>query len=150
MQRLREQTQFQRLYVSIIIHSPTITHSIKNKYVDQRVQGCSNKPSHTLTSLPGLQQHLATYTRPERDSWVTALRSASHSTTRSHLDGLRERLRAKMAANPGLFAALGDVRNDLAALGEEMVANVGSPKSGNKSVNNTASVIGRTMFYFVY
>ena len=45
-------------------------------------------------------QHLATYTEAERDSWMAALRSASHRHMKSHLEELRSKLHAKMTSNP--------------------------------------------------
>ena len=48
-----------------------------------------------LTFSAGQLQHLATYTENERDSWIAALRSASHRQMRSHLEDLRSRLKAK-------------------------------------------------------
>ena len=46
-------------------------------------------------------QHLATYTEAERDSWMAALKSASHGHMRSHLEDLKSRLRAKIEG-PGV------------------------------------------------
>lgn len=43
----------------------------------------------------GQFQHLATYTEAERDSWMAALRSASHRHMKAHLEELRARLNAK-------------------------------------------------------
>ena len=40
-------------------------------------------------------QHLAAYTEAERDSWMAALKSASHQHMRSHLQELKARLKAK-------------------------------------------------------
>ena len=47
----------------------------------------------------GHLQHLATYTEAERDSWMAALRSASHRHMRSHLEELRSKLHAKMTSS---------------------------------------------------
>ena len=44
----------------------------------------------------GILQHLATYTEAERDSWMAALKSASHHQMKSHLLDLRAKLNAKM------------------------------------------------------
>lgn len=46
--------------------------------------------------IPGHQQQLATYTEDERDSWLTALRSASHTQMRQQLESLQKRLKAKL------------------------------------------------------
>ena len=54
-----------------------------------------------LTFSAGQLQHLATYTENERDSWIAALRSASHRQMRSHLEDLRSRLKAKTMNSTG-------------------------------------------------
>ena len=41
---------------------------------------------------PGHTQHLSSYSRAERDAWLVALRSASHSNMRQLLVSLRDRL----------------------------------------------------------
>lgn len=46
--------------------------------------------------MAGFQQQLATYTKDERDSWVLALRSASHSQMRQQLENLQKKLKAKL------------------------------------------------------
>ena len=71
----------------------------------------------------GHQQHLATYTEYERDSWTAALRSASHRNIRSHLESLRERVKAKIRGNPALSAITG---SELGPEVAEMVASGGS------------------------
>ena len=47
----------------------------------------------------GALQHLATYTEAERDSWMAALKSASHHQMKSHLRDLRAKLNGKLGAN---------------------------------------------------
>eukprot|EP00095_Tigriopus_kingsejongensis_P011180 maker-scaffold456_size166325-snap-gene-0.28 protein:Tk11180 transcript:maker-scaffold456_size166325-snap-gene-0.28-mRNA-1 annotation:"type i inositol- -bisphosphate 4-phosphatase-like" len=51
----------------------------------------------------GLQQHLATYTEFERDSWTAALKAASHRTMKSHLESLRHKIKTKLYNNPALM-----------------------------------------------
>lgn len=70
------------------------------------VEDCEVKPdSGCLEATFGLilafnggshLQHLGTYTEAERDSWIAALKSASHRHMRSHLEELKARLNAKM------------------------------------------------------
>ena len=66
-----------------------------------------------LTFSAGQLQHLATYTENERDSWIAALRSASHRQMRSHLEDLRSRLKAKTmnSTEPSNSSVIGNNKN---------------------------------------
>ena len=56
----------------------------------------NNRVVSNNKQAPIYQQHLACYTETERTDWILALESASHRSTKNHLDTLRNRLRLKM------------------------------------------------------
>ena len=91
--------------------------------------------------LTGLRQHLATYTEQERDSWVEALRRASHRTMRQRLQALRERLRARLGASPMLLAAMGSGGGGSL---EAQVEAAAAAVMAASPVKKAASVIGKT------
>ncbi len=91
----------------------------------------------------GLRQHLATYTEQERDSWLCALRRASHRTMRQHLQALRERLRARLGSNPALLAALGGASGPGGIAASDTVEEALEATGAGAHLRKPSSVIGR-------
>ena len=87
---------------------PKFSHCAKNFSHVSVIEDCEVQPEVNPSEATyglvlafggGQFQHLASYTENERDSWIAALRSASHSQMRSHLEELRSRLKAKTMNN---------------------------------------------------